>query len=115
MTLQEMPISEQLDCAIVLFKYIDFIKEGYFRSLSPSSKAVTLIKLGGILNGDGTLCEDFRKVLDNVIDGREIEQITIDDVKKIASRYQEWHPQRLSRLGSLWHSEAYSVRALNAC
>lgn len=113
MPIHEMSSPDKLECAAVLFEYIDMIKHGFVWSLPPSQRTLTLVNLGGVLTDDGALCPDFRKVLANVIDGRDIEQLTYNDLEAVACRYKEWlsQPQLEGGLGSLWYTEAYKARS----
>lgn len=111
----ELPIPDQYDCAEVLYEYRDLIKVAYLGLLTGVYTKVcderirTIVGLGGVLNADHTLCADLRRVIDTVLDGRELATVTIDDFKKIASRSAEW--LRTQRLSPPWVSAAYNTRA----
>jgi hypothetical protein len=105
----DLPLDEQYDCAEVLSKYQDVIKAAYMGQLGPTglpkdNRIEAVANLAGVLTADRSLCADLRRIIDAVLDGRELETITNRDFLKIASRSAEWLPTQ--RLSTQWVSAA---------
>jgi|SRR5208283_987786 len=110
----ELSIPDRYDCAVVLYEYQDVIKAAYLGLLTGvytktgDKRIRTVVGLGGVLNADHTLCADLHRIIDAVLDGRELATVTIDDFKKIAWRSAEW--LRTQWLSTPWASAAYDTR-----
>ena len=88
---------EYFDLINVLCKNRDLIGEAYSRGLplgfydKNTVERIESLRDCGVLNQDLKLCEAFRKALDEVGKGREVEQFSTGGMRDIVDRYRDWH------------------------
>jgi hypothetical protein len=115
----ELSNDDKCEVAVALFYVRDLIAEAYRCGLaggivphskvdSALAKSNALIDCKSVLAGDLLLADRFRRVLENVLNGRDVGDLTDVDCDKIADRHFDWLEVPLR---SSWRTLACDSRA----